>query len=327
MRKVRFSILIRILKWAIFVAAIAVVYFKLIHDKDTTRILYSISSIKYEFLTPTFFYVLILVLVNWMIEAKKWQYLVNRFGKISFGRSFKATIAGTCFSLFTPNRIGEFLGRVLFVVPADRRRAIFATVVGSIAQFLTTILMGCVGIIWFLGTIAPIEGIEGLGTGMILSLSLILLGVCTVIYFQPAMFGRMLVGVKWLKRWRRSIMVLDRYNVSSLLMVLCLSGTRYLVFSTQFVLLLFIFNVDISIANAYASVFLVYLISTVLPTVIFSELGVREVVALSVISVFASNEIGIVAASFIIWVINLLLPAIVGSVIVLTTKVEFPTYE
>ena len=319
------SSIILILKWAVFLAATAIIYFKLFHDKDTTRILYSVADILRDPLRPLLIVVLLMVFINWMIEARKWQFLVNRFGSISLGRAFKATIAGTCFSLFTPNRVGEFLGRVIFVQPSERRKAVFATIVGSIAQFLTTILMGCFAAIWFIYTNATIQGIQGLGLGVVLSLSIILAFLCLIIYFQPSIIRTVFNNIRWLRKWRQAILVLDRYDNAALVTVLVLSILRYLVFSTQFVMLLFLFNVDISVTNAYASVFLVYLISTILPTVIFSELGVRELVAWSVMSAFATNEIGIVAASFVLWVINLLVPAAVGSVIVLGSKIELST--
>lgn len=311
------------LKVAVFSTALVVIYFKLFHDKDTARILSHALGPMLNPLGPLLIVVLSLTLVNWLIEAKKWHYLVAKFEAIPFWRAFKATIAGTCFSLFTPNRVGEFVGRVIFITPKGRSKAVFATIVGSIAQFLVTILMGSIGALWFLSTNVEIVGIQGLGLNMMLSLSVILAFICALVYFQPSIIRGLFNNVPWLKKWRQAILVLDRYDRASLLIVLLLSLLRYLVFSTQFVLLLHFFEVDISIPNAYCSVFLVYLISTILPTVIFSELGVRELVAWSVMSTFTENEIGIVAASFVLWVINLLVPAAVGAFIVLFTKVEW----
>lgn len=312
------------LKVAVFTTALVVIYFKLFHDKDTDRILAHVlgplGNTK-SLLIP----VLLLTIINWLMEAKKWHHLVSKFESIPLWRAFKATIAGTCFSLFTPNRVGEFVGRVIFISPVGRSKAVFATIVGSIAQFLITILMGSVGALWFLLSNVEVVGMKGLGMDLVLSLSLILAFICALVYFHPSTIRGLFANIRWLRKWRQAILVLDRYDRGSLLVVLMLSAMRYLVFSTQFVMLLYVFEVDITMTSAYCAVFLVYLISTILPTVIFSELGVRELVAWSVMGAFTTNEVGIVAASFVLWVINLLIPAAIGAFIVLLTPVEVST--
>ena len=49
--------------------------------------------------------VLGLMVVNWGIEARKWQLVIRRLQPISFFRSFKATFSGTTLAFFTPNRM------------------------------------------------------------------------------------------------------------------------------------------------------------------------------------------------------------------------------
>jgi hypothetical protein len=58
--------------------------------------------------------VVLLMIVNWGIEARKWQYLIAPIYSISFARAFKAILSGVSFSVTMPNRIGEYLGRVLY---------------------------------------------------------------------------------------------------------------------------------------------------------------------------------------------------------------------
>ncbi len=54
------------------------------------------------------------------IEAIKWQIALRPVQSISFTRAFKAILAGTCIASFTPNRVGEYLGRMLFVDPGNK---------------------------------------------------------------------------------------------------------------------------------------------------------------------------------------------------------------
>src|SRR5215213_400782 len=52
--------------------------------------------------------VIFLMVVNWGIEAKKWQYSVASIYPLPFGQAFKAVLSGVSFSVTMPNRIGEY---------------------------------------------------------------------------------------------------------------------------------------------------------------------------------------------------------------------------
>lgn len=82
--------------------------------------------------------VLVLMLINWGIEAVKWQRLVRSVDRLSFGRAFMATIAGTSVGLVTVNRTGDFLGRILLDTGCADQGS-FVAALGSIAQFVVTI--------------------------------------------------------------------------------------------------------------------------------------------------------------------------------------------
>ena len=62
-----------------------------------------------------FWLVIVLVFVNWGFEAKKWKLLITPIQKMSFFTAFKSVLTGVTLSLNTPNRIGEYGGRILYV--------------------------------------------------------------------------------------------------------------------------------------------------------------------------------------------------------------------
>ena len=55
------------------------------------------------------------MLLNWGIEARKWQMVVSKNSPVSFNTSFKAIFAGNALAFFTPNRTGEYFGRMLYL--------------------------------------------------------------------------------------------------------------------------------------------------------------------------------------------------------------------
>jgi uncharacterized membrane protein YbhN (UPF0104 family) len=95
-----------------------------------------------------FWLVVALMLVNWGIEARKWQVLVQHVQHFSFFKSFKSVLSGCSITMLTPNRIGEYGGRILYVEEGNRIKAISLTIVGSMSQLLVTMIMGCAGLLF-----------------------------------------------------------------------------------------------------------------------------------------------------------------------------------
>src|SRR5512135_2918364 len=62
-----------------------------------------------------FWLVISLVFVNWGIEARKWQVLLRTMQPFNFFTAYKSVLSGVTLSINTPNRIGEYGGRILYV--------------------------------------------------------------------------------------------------------------------------------------------------------------------------------------------------------------------
>ncbi|MBE9468956.1 MAG: hypothetical protein IMY72_11655, partial [Bacteroidetes bacterium] len=56
-------------------------------------------------------------------------------------------MSGVTVSIFTPNRVGEFGGRIFVLKRKNRVSAIFATIVGSFSQLIITIVVGLISLI------------------------------------------------------------------------------------------------------------------------------------------------------------------------------------
>ncbi len=89
-----------------------------------------------------FWLVILLAFVNWGIEARKWQVLIKTFAKNSFSESIRSVLSGLALSLNTPNRMGEYGGRILYVKDGSRLKAISLSIAGSISQLIITLIIG-----------------------------------------------------------------------------------------------------------------------------------------------------------------------------------------
>lgn len=266
--------------------------------------------------------ILVLMLLNWWLESLKWRVLVRGVEPVSRARAFLATIAGTSIGVITPNRVGEFLGRVLFLAPEHRIAGSFATVVGSIAQFVVTVVMGTLGLLVFLvGSWDLDSGLWQALSAAGLSLSIAVGVTSLVLYFNTDLLRALVARLPVVHRWARHADVLASFSTNDLLRVLVLATGRYLVFTLQFALLLAVLA-GVRPWDALWAIPLVYLVSTLVPTVMLTELGVRGSVAVALVP--AAHELvpGVLLASTLIWTINVGLPALAGGIILLTAHLR-----
>jgi hypothetical protein len=257
---------------------------------------------------------LAMVALNWGIEAAKWRWMVAPVERLGYGRALSATLAGTTTGLLTPNRTGEPVGRVLFLAPENRWQGGFATVLGSIAQFTTTVVLGAAAFLWWH---APDASLAGIAASV---LSIVGAAIALVFFFRPRLIGGVLVRLPGSRRWGGASAMLGAYTFSQLFAVLLVSMARYAVFAVQYMLLLNALA-GLSWADAARAVPVIYLFTTLVPTMLLSELGVRGSVAVALLAPLGGPPALVLLASFGVWAANIALPAAVGALVLLVARI------
>src|SRR5215470_13778479 len=110
-------------------------------------------KIKQSINSPKIWYLVIVFLLmffNWSIEAIKWKISIQNIQPVHFFKSFRAVLSGVSFSVSTPNRMGEYIGRVLYMEEGKRLRAVSLTIICSMSQLLITLFMGICGLIFLM---------------------------------------------------------------------------------------------------------------------------------------------------------------------------------
>jgi len=268
---------------------------------------------------------IILMLVNWGIEARKWQVVIRRIQPISFIQSWKAIFTGTTMAFFTPNRIGEYVGRILYIEDNKRIQAISLTIVCSIAQLLVTLLAGLGGLVYMKAVIAakqPADVSLLFWINTLLWITAFGTVILTLFYFRLAWLVKWIEKIPRIERFVRYIRVLDSFNATILLHILSLSVARYLVFIGQYYLLFAVFDVSLTPGQVFASIGVVFLVLAVVPTIaVITELGVRWKASIELVQFFSTNTWGVLATSLSVWVINLVIPALIGSLLILGIRI------
>ena len=267
--------------------------------------------------------VVLMMFFNWFLEALKWRFLIAKIEKISIKRSIRAIFSGITVSAFTPNRVGEYGGRVFCLETADRIQAVLITVIGSMAQLLTTIIFGSIGLLCLPSYKSDFSiFFDNVSFALpVFAFILIVLNVLLVLLFLNAsVFSNVLSNISFLKKYQKYNSVFSFYSSDELLKVLGYSVARYAVFTTQFFILLQVFEVHIAYTDAIVLIMAMLFIISVIPTIAITEIGVRGSVALFLFGLVSANTVGILSATFVMWIINLLVPALIGTAFIFTLK-------
>jgi hypothetical protein len=308
-----------LLRWSVFILACAFLWWRLAPHGGTASLLVFSGQVDANTALRWGPLLLAMMVLNWWLESVKWRRLVGRLEPMAGAKAFLATLAGTPIGLITPNRVGEFVGRVLFLNPGHRVEATFATVVGSIAQFVVTVVCGTLALALVLLRIAPAGPDPWMGG---------LAGACVVVsagalvlYFQPWLLRPLVARLPVVRRWEAQARVLEQFGPGALLQVLGLSLLRYAVFATQFIIVLAVLT-QVPTGHAAAMVPVAFLIATLIPSVMLTELGVRGSVAVAVLSTGEAQDQPVFLASVVLWAINVGVPAMAGALVLLTARIR-----
>ena len=258
--------------------------------------------------------VILMMFLNWLVEALKWRYMISKIENISIMTAYRAVFTGITVSTFTPNRIGEYGGRVFCLEKGDRIKAVFITVLCSMSQLLVTILFGSISLFILFDEILIDKTFLSISLLILLNLFLLFS------YFNISHIVNFLGKFKLIKSFKRYLEVLVMYNYKDLIIAFIYSNTRYFIFSLQFIILLHVFGINISFMDAILSVMLIFFFITITPTITIAEIGVRGSVAIFVLGLFSSNDIAILSSTTLLWLINLIIPAIIGSFFIFSLK-------
>ena len=285
----------KVLQWGIALAAYCFLGYTLCtfdHYSDFALFFRGASGRHYVALVVC----LVLMPLNLLLEAWKWQTLLKPIEVIGIGEAMRQVCYGMAGAFVTPYRIGDYPARVLLL--RDKSHyvpAMTLAVVGSVA--LTAVIL-MLGIPAFALSFTDFQGyFTGNGQTYLWLVSLLLGVVLLVLALVPFMGKR--YGIKY----------------SDCGIILLQSLLRYFCFSLQLWLILYACGVVLSPMVSIVSIPLYYLFVTVTPNMPIADVGIRGAWAVFVFGQYMHDvQASIILATTCLWVINTLLPVLFGAV-------------
>ena len=268
------------------------------HAIGNTRVLFVMSL------------VFVLMLINWLLEALKWQYLTRNLEQITFWKAIECVFCGLTWAIFTPNRLSEYGGRVMFLSPRKRIYGAFAMAVGSFGQNVITNVLGSIGIIWFTLTFLHLN-------------TWVVIAVCLAGVLNIALFLLCFFNIKWLvwllnkipflSKYHRFFDIIAKYKFVELHRIILFCLARFITFSCQYYILINLFIPSIPVYEILLLTFIVLFIQSALPSLDLVDVAVRSYTAATVFAYVTNQTVAVIAVFSAIWLINLIIPAILGT--------------
>ncbi len=305
-----------IFKAAVIICSYGYVAYRLYFDEQLRSTLFNAS-----FGTQHILWLILaiaLMPLNWGLETFKWKYLLKNTEKIRFINAFASIFAGISVAVFTPNRTGEYFGRIWILRQRNRIAGVSLSIAGSFAQTAITLLAGTIaGWLWISGNYK-----DQLTSTQQVIFATIFMIIGVLCYTQLPFIAK-----KASKFWKHKYFLqftgaLQKLNSGILLSTLGISALRYITFTIQFILLLNYFNTGLTFTEASLSIALLYSAMLLIPTITAAEPGVRSSLSLIIFGVFSTNEAGILSASLTLWFINLAVPALIGALVLAAQKLD-----
>lgn len=261
----------------------------------------------------------ILIAPNWLLESIKWQVSLRPVERVTFSTALKGVLRGIAPSLFTPNRVGEAIGRPSVLEDGNRISGALATGYCGISQMPIMILFGMLSCIYFSICNSKFISSTFLSNEWFVVLGFVCAILVTILFMLPEFFLPF-VGTKaegWRAKIGRHLIFFTNYTFCDRLQMLGISAMRYFVYSLQNYFTILTVGINIGFVDGMMSVFLIYLLISFVPRPALTELGVRCSASVFVLHDYIEDYTLPTLASILLWTINLLLPAICGAALYL----------
>lgn len=293
----------------IVVIAYCVIIYKLAtYDDYSTLFAQFVSNIS----TNWVYLVLCILLMpcNILTESVKWQCAVWSIEKISFKKAIISTLRGQVGGIATPNKLGDIPTRALSLQDNNKASGIIMGFIAAWSLSAVIIVIGASTFVKYLSIYYP----EMLNENLLSYANESWIGLI-ILTFLP--ISSRIINTDKIKstKIKNTIESIAQTRFRQLFSFVLLSFLRYTIFCTQLFLMFRFFDIDLTISQAIISIPIIYLLSTLTPTIPTSEAATRSSYAVFTLAPFCTSAPTITLATSLLWALNCGFPIILGSLL------------
>lgn len=260
-------------------------------------------------------FAMLLMPLNWGIESYKWKLITSRVEKISYKIALKSVFSGICVGNIAPGRAMEFLAKIYFFKPENRPDVTVLHFINGMFQMLITVTVGLIAVSLKLNQTDKASNFI---------YYVIIGGLCLIVFFCWAILNVSLIQnkLKRIKWFRINETAKIDFSKSLILKLVTLSIIRYLVFTSQFFIIFNSLAPQSHAMETFMSIAAYFMLTSLIPMVSFIEPAIRAAIALFVFNT-GDDTVLVVLSSTFVWIINVVIPSLIGYIIILREKIDF----
>jgi len=240
-------------------------------------------------------------LASWLVESKKWQYLVRDVKLLRFRESVNQNLTSQAASFITPLRAGEFALKVMCFDRSLRRTVFNRVLLGNLSQMFVTVVLGMTGLGFYLS--------DELDSYLFILFGL---GLAAAI---------ILTGYLWLhKKWNfKTLKSAQWWKITGY------SALRYGIFSSNWIIILLLLKYDAAFGTLLINISIIYLAVSIIPIFQLVDVPVKWTVAAFVFEGNVQQSDLIILATTVIWMANSIFPTLLGCALLPFQKLKTKT--
>lgn len=246
-----------------------------------------------DLLLMTLSLVFLLMPLNWYLEGLRWKVSLP-FEQLSVHGAIRTVLSGLALNWIIPFTGGDVASRLLEA--KDKKKTIAALGFNRIVILGVTAVYGGIAAVFYFGW--SLDYLTG------------------IIFLLAILGAALLFSLKINSSFFRYTI---SFNVA--FKVIALTMLRYVIFTTQFFILLNFFNPNLSPMLLLLGIGWIFLFRSFIPS-LFGNLGVREASSVVFFQEFVTDLNLIIFPCLIIWVINTVIPSIIGLLSIATLQLK-----
>jgi uncharacterized membrane protein YbhN (UPF0104 family) len=280
------KVFIEVVKYAIVIACGWFIY------QQFSASGFQLPEIRFQNFMPVVLLVFMMMPVNWYLEAWRWKMAVP-FESISIWDACRVVLRGLALNMVVPMTVGDLGSRL--VDAKNRPMSLVSLGFSRLTLSLVTVIFGGASVLFYFGLDSMLLNIA--------CLFIVLIVLLLLLTFRKSLFD---VSLEFLTSQLAG-------------QIFLLTLIRYAVFTTQFYLLISYFNPYLSFLVVLMGIGWIFLFRSIIPSVLGS-IGVREASSIIFFQNYVTDLNLIVFPCLLIWLINTILPAILGLISVINFR-------
>jgi hypothetical protein len=297
---------LRIFNTLLIMAAYGYLAYRLITLKDYTSFLVAFQQTDL-WLWITLVAIVVLMPLNIVCEAGKWRLLLRDIEPMSIWGAQRQVYYGYVGAFITPYHAGDYPARAMLLKDKSNwSAAVGLGLVGTVALLVVELILG-VPATWLYASYNPSMPMQSFAIAFIV---LVLL-----MSFLPHLV-RILAQRRWkTNQMQQLVMALGKMSYARFMQVIGWSFLRYAVWALQLALTLHFCGVDMSPVEYMIAIPFYYMVIAIFPSLPALNIAIRGSWSLIIFDTFTDNTASIALAVLLIWVVNTVLPMLIGSIL------------